>query len=64
MKKFYYIALRNGQTCEGIVRSESIDSARGELLRKGLEEINLAILRSDSADFIDLENPTEEGVSL
>ena len=54
LKKFYYIALNRGKTCEGIIRSESIDLARQELSRQGMEEINVAILRSDSVDFLDL----------
>jgi hypothetical protein len=60
MKKFYYIALSDGKTCEGIIRSESIDAARTELERKGMEEVNLAILRSDNLDFLDLGEQVEE----
>ncbi|RJP74589.1 MAG: hypothetical protein C4532_01875 [Candidatus Abyssobacteria bacterium SURF_17] len=59
MKKFYYIALKEGRTCEGIVRCDSIDSAREELMREGLREINLAILRSDAVDFLDMTEQTE-----
>jgi hypothetical protein len=55
MKKFYYIALKNGKTCEGIIRRESIDLARQQLISQGMEEINLAVLRSDDLDFLDLD---------
>ena len=55
MKKLYYIARKNGETCEGIIRSASIDMAREQLARKGMEHINIAILRSDELDFLDLE---------
>jgi type II secretory pathway component PulF len=55
MKKFYYIALEGGATREGVVRSESIDSARHELMQQGLEKIHIAILRSDDLDFLDLD---------
>ena len=54
MKKLYYIALKNGETCEGIIRSASVDLARHELTRQGMEHINIAILRSDDLDFLDL----------
>lgn len=60
MKKFFYIALKEGKTCEGIIRSESIDAARSELVREGLEEINLAILQSDKVEFLDLDGHVEE----
>ena len=60
MKKFYYIALKDGRSCEGICRSATIDTARKELGEAGMEEINLAVLRSDNADFLDLENSVEE----
>ena len=63
MNKFYYIALKGENTCEGIIRSRSIDTARRELQREGMEEINLALLRSDGADFLDLENPAEENAT-
>jgi hypothetical protein len=55
LKRFYYIAIRGGRSCEGIWRSETIDSARRELQEQGMEEINLALLRSDNLDFLDLE---------
>ncbi len=61
MKRFYYIALEDGRSCEGIWRSETIDTARSELEKQGKEEINLALLRSDNLDFFDLEAPTEGG---
>jgi len=60
LKKFYYIALKDGHSCEGICRSATIDTARKELSEAGMEEINLAVLRSDNADFLDLENSVEE----
>lgn len=63
MNKFYYIALKGENTCEGIIRSGSIDAARQELQREGMEEINLALLRSDNADFLDLDNPAEESAT-
>lgn len=64
MKKFYYIALNDGRTCEGIIRSRSIDSAKFELMQKGMEDINIAILRSDEVDFLELEeDPAEESVT-
>lgn len=63
MKKFYYIALREGKTCEGIIRSESIDSARQELMRQGMEEVNVAILRSDNIDFLDLGDQMEQSAT-
>ncbi len=63
MKRFYYIALKDGQSCEGIWRSKSIDTARKELIEAGMEEINLALLRSDNVDFLDLKNSSEESAS-
>ena len=63
MKKFFYIALKQGKTCEGIIRSHSIDSARQELTKEGMENINLAILRSDDVDFLDLGDEIEECAS-
>jgi hypothetical protein len=60
VKKFYYIAIKNGNPCEGVCRCESIDAARRQLEEDGMEEINIAILRSDNIDFIDLENSTRE----
>lgn len=62
MKKFYYIAIKEGESCEGVCRSETIDEARDKLERKGMEEINLAILRSDNMDFIDLDNTFQESL--
>jgi hypothetical protein len=59
VNKFYYIALKGEATCEGIIRSKSIDSARRELKQQGMEEINLALLRSDTTEFLDLENSAE-----
>lgn len=61
MGKFYYIALKNGRTCEGIIRSESIDSARTQLTREEMDQIHIAVLRSDPLDFLDLEPGTENG---
>ena len=63
MKRFYYIALKNGQSCEGIWRSESIDTARSELEAQRMEEINIALLRSDTVDFIDMESPSRDGAN-
>ena len=63
LKRFYYIAVKGGRSCEGIWRSESIDSARNELQEQGLEEVNLAMLRSDNLDFLDLETQTGESVN-
>jgi len=63
LKRFYYIAIRGGRSCEGIWRSESIDSARSELQKQGMEEINLALLRSDNLDFLDFETQAGEGAS-
>jgi hypothetical protein len=63
VKRFYYIGIKGGKSCEGICRSESIDSARQKLSEEGMEEINLAILRSDTVDFLDLETPSEESTS-
>jgi hypothetical protein len=60
MNKFYYIALKEGKTCEGIIRAESIDLARLKLIRDGLEEINLGILISDQMDFLDMDDHKEE----
>ena len=64
MKKFYYIAIKDGRPCEGIVRSGSIDEARRELDEQGMMDINLAILRSDTVDFLDLESPDTENARL
>jgi len=57
MKRFFYSAFRGTEPFEGIVRAESIDSAREQLLRKGYEEISLSIL--SSADF-DVDGNLEE----
>jgi hypothetical protein len=63
LKRFYYIALKNGQSCEGIWRSESIDTARSELEAQRMDEINIALLRSDNVDFLDMEPPIGDGVT-
>ncbi|MBI5115982.1 hypothetical protein HZA56_05870 [Candidatus Poribacteria bacterium] len=63
MKKFYYIGLKDGKTSEGIVRAESIDAARRQLTQEGVEEVNLAILRSDNVDFLDLDPAAEESMN-
>ena len=63
MKKFYYIALNNRKTCEGIIRCESIDLARQQLMSRGMEEINLAVLRSDDLDFLDLDTSSVDVAS-
>lgn len=64
VKRFYYIALKDGKSCEGVCRSESIDTARRVLKREGMEEINLAILRSDDIDFLNLESSSEKNETL
>jgi hypothetical protein len=64
MRKFYYIAIKDGKTCEGIWRSESIDSAKLELVEKGMEEINLALLRSDAVNFIEIDDLPQESASV
>ena len=63
VKRFYYIALKNGKTCEGIIRCESIDSARQQLISQGMEEINMAVLRSDDLDFVDLDTSRVDAAS-
>ena len=50
MKKFYYTAFREAEEHEGIIRAESIDSARKKLIQKGYEEVTLDILSSSDAD--------------
>ena len=51
MKRFHYSALLNDEACEGIVRAESIDSAKEKLIREGYEEITLSLLSSLDYDF-------------
>lgn len=59
MKRFYYSAMLNMEDRDGIIRAESIDSARKKLIRDGFEEISISILSSSEAD---LEcDPTEAG---
>ena len=50
MKRFYYSAIRGSKECEGIIRAESIDSAKKSLIEEGYEEITLGILSSPAAD--------------
>lgn len=50
VKRFYYTAFRKGQECEGIVRADSLDSAKEKLLREGYEEVTLSMLSSFAAD--------------
>ena len=50
MKRFYYTAIRDGKECDGIVRAESIDSAKKQLLKEGYEEITLSMLSSVAPD--------------
>jgi len=63
MKKFYYIALKSGKTCEGIIRHETIDSARRQLTSQGMEKINMALLRSDDVDFLDLDTSSVDAAN-
>jgi len=58
MRRFYYSAIRDGKECDGIIRAESIDSARERLLGEGYEEITLSMLSSFAPD-IDQDKPTE-----
>ena len=51
MKRFYYSAIREGKECDGIVRAESIDSAKKKLFEEGCEEITLSVLSSPPVDF-------------
>ena len=51
MRRFHYSALQNEEACEGIVRAESIDSAREQLVRDGYEAITLSLLSSLDYDF-------------
>jgi hypothetical protein len=51
VKRFHYSALQNDEACEGIVRAESIDSARAQLVREGYEEITLSLLSSLDYEF-------------
>ncbi len=51
MKRFYYSAIREGKECDGIIRAESIDSAKKKLLEEGCEEITLGVLSSPPVDF-------------
>jgi hypothetical protein len=46
MKRFYYSAFRDTEECDGIIRAESIDTAREKLIHQGYEEITLEILTS------------------
>ena len=57
MKRFHYSVVRNGEDCEGIIRSESIDSARQKLEEEGCEYITLTILSSLDVD-VDAEGFT------
>ena len=56
MRRFYYSAIRDGKECDGIVRANSIDSAREQLIRDGYEEITLSMLSSLGPD-IDQDKP-------
>lgn len=51
VKRFYYSAIRNQKECEGVIRADSIDSAKRKLLEEGYEEITLSILSSLPLDF-------------
>jgi hypothetical protein len=50
MKRFYYRAFREAKEHEGIIRADSIDSAKEKLIQKGYEEVTLDILSSPDAD--------------
>jgi hypothetical protein len=62
VKKFYYIGVKDGKSFEGVCRHESIDVARRKLEEEGVEDINLAILKSDNIDFIDLDSSAQEAM--
>lgn len=51
MKRFHYTAFLKEKACEGIVRAQSIDSAKEQLVREGYEEIILSLLSSLDYDF-------------
>lgn len=57
MKRFYYSAFRDMEEFEGIIKAESIDSARKQLMQEGYEEITLTIL---SPSDVDLDDDPEE----
>ena len=59
MKRFYYSAIRDGKECDGIIRAESLDSARKRLLGEGYEEITLSVLSSVAPDIYQ-DKPTED----
>ncbi len=61
MKRFYYSAVRNNKECEGIIRADSIDSAKSKLLEDGYEEITLSILSSLPANFDEEKRSEENG---
>lgn len=50
MKRFFYTAFREAEEHEGIIKAESIDSARAKLIQKGYEEVTLDILSSSDSD--------------
>jgi len=58
MRRFYYSAIRDGKECDGIIRAESLDSARERLLREGYEEITLSMLSSVAPDIYE-DKPTD-----
>ena len=60
MKRFYYSAIRGSKECEGIIRAESIDSAKKVLIEEGYEEITLGILSSPAVD-LDRDELDETG---
>ena len=60
MKRFFYSAFRDTEECEGIIRAESIDSARGILMKEGYEEITLDLLSSSD---VNLDSDLEENNS-
>ena len=50
VRRFYYSAIRDGKERDGVIRAESIDSAREQLISEGYEEISLSILSSIAPD--------------
>jgi hypothetical protein len=62
VNRFYYSALRKGEECDGIVRADSLDSAREKLSEEGYEEITLNVLSSVPVD-PDLQSPLEDDAS-
>ena len=53
MQRFYYTAIRDLCECDGIIRAESIDSAKERLFQQGFEEVTLSILSSSDIEIDD-----------